>query len=75
MCFSLTSKNFIMANFKELSDKELRSINGGILPILVTAAKWIAGVAAGAVVVYVATEAAKGIDEGLGNDCCECECK
>ena len=60
-----------MGNFKELSDKELRLTNGGFWPIVVLAAKWIAATAGAAAVVYVATEAVKGIDDGLSNDCCE----
>jgi lactobin A/cerein 7B family class IIb bacteriocin len=64
-----------MKNFKELSAEELQKISGGAWPLIVKVGAWIVGACATAVAGYYAVEAVEGIEDGLSDDCCDCECK
>jgi len=61
-----------MTSFKELTVKELQSINGGGWSLLARAAAWVIGACATAITGYYAIEAVQGIEDGLDMECCEC---
>jgi lactobin A/cerein 7B family class IIb bacteriocin len=60
-----------MENFKELSYKELQSINGGWVGIAIKIGKFLVTAAAAGVAAYYAAEAVQGIEDGLNGECCE----
>ncbi|MCE7054421.1 class IIb bacteriocin, lactobin A/cerein 7B family [Algoriphagus sp. AGSA1] len=63
-----------MERFKELSNEELRNINGGAWPLIAKAVVWVVGACAAGVAGYYAVEAVQGIEDGLDGECCDCEC-
>lgn len=62
-----------MENFNliELSNDEIKNINGGAWPLIVKVGAWVVGACATAVLGYYTTEAVKGIEDGLSGECCE----